>query len=148
MRALVIFLPFALAPAGAFAADACNPANAESVIRDGEFEWAQSVVTGDTSVPQRILADDFVGVSPMGTLYDKAREVEAAPGSPRDFISNVLDQVTIRFYGNTAVAQGSESWVRTDGTRGTYVWTDTWVCRGGEWRIVAAEDVVKARPGH
>ena len=43
---------------------------------------------------------------------------------------------------NTAVAQGSESWVRRNGERGRFVWTDTWILRNDRWQIVAAEDLV------
>jgi len=34
-------------------------AKAESQVREIEREWAETAVTGDTSVIQRILADDF-----------------------------------------------------------------------------------------
>ena len=44
--------------------------------------------------------------------------------------------------GDTAVAQGSESWVRQTGERGRFVWTDTWILREGRWQIVAAGDLI------
>lgn len=76
MRTLIVSVAlFALSPAAAFAADACAAANAEQIIRAGEFLWAQSAVTGDMSAPQRILAEDYIGVAPHGTVTDKAREV-------------------------------------------------------------------------
>jgi hypothetical protein len=65
--------------------------------------------------------------------------------TPKYFVSNHLDQIKIRFFGNTAVAQGSESWERRNGERGRFVWTDTWVLRNGPWQIVAAEDLI-AKP--
>lgn len=37
---------------------------AERYIRESESAWAESVATGDGSVIQRILADDFTGVDP------------------------------------------------------------------------------------
>ncbi|MGE5212905.1 MAG: hypothetical protein ACM3NN_04335 [Nitrospirota bacterium] len=48
----------------------------------------------------------------------------------------------VRFYGNTAIAQGSESWEKRSGERGRFVWTDTWLLRNGHWQIVAAEDLI------
>jgi hypothetical protein len=64
--------------------------------------------------------------------------------APKYFISNHLNEVKLRFYGDTAVAQGSESWERRTGTpkRGSFVWTDTWIRRNGKWQIVAAEDLI------
>jgi ketosteroid isomerase-like protein len=98
---------------------------AEQYIRDSEKEWAESVANGDATVIQRILADDFVGVDPKGQLYDKAKMVSETADAKKHFASNHLDDVKIRFYGSTAIAQGSESWERRNGERGRFVWTDT-----------------------
>ena len=119
-------------------------ASVERYIRESEAQWAESVATGDTSAIQRILSDDFIGTDPKGNLYDKAQMIADTKDAPKYFVSNHLDQVKIRFFGNTAVAQGSESWVRRDGERGRFVWTDTWVLRNGRWQIVAAEDLIAA----
>ena len=105
---------------------------------------AESVASGDNSVVQRILADDFVGVDPKGRHYDKVKMVRETADAPKYFTSNHLNEVTIRFYGNTAVAQGNESWERKNGERGRFVWTDTWLRRNGQWQIVAAEDLIGA----
>lgn len=119
---------------------------AEVYIAESERQWAESVANGDKSVVERILADDFVGVDPKGPLYDKSKMVSQTPDAPKYFISNHLNDVKIRFYGDTAVAQGSESWVRKNGERGRFVWTDTWVRRNGQWQIVAAEDLIAPEP--
>jgi hypothetical protein len=118
----------------------CSREGAEKYIRASEAAWAESVTSNDASVARRILADDFVGVSPDGQTYDKAH---AADG-PSGFKSNHLEYVNIRFYGDTAVAQGSEKWERITGgvVIGHFVWIDTWVCRKGGWRVVSAEDVM------
>jgi hypothetical protein len=62
--------------------------------------------------------------------------------APKYFVSNHANDIKVRFYGNTAVAQGSETWERRGGERGRFVWTDTWVTRNGKWQIVAAEDLI------
>jgi ketosteroid isomerase-like protein len=116
---------------------------AEDYIRKSESEWAESVANGDATVIERILADDFLGVDPKGKLYDKPTMISETKDGPKHFVSNHLEDVKIRFFGNnTAVAQGSESWVRKSGERGRFVWTDTWILRNGRWQIVAAEDLV------
>ena len=121
---------------------------AEDYIRKSESEWAESVANGDAAVIERILADDFLGVDPKGKLYDKVTMISETKEGPKHFVSNHLEDVKIWFFGdNTAVAQGSESWVRRNGERGRFVWTDTWILRKGRWQIVAAEDLVPpARP--
>jgi ketosteroid isomerase-like protein len=117
--------------------------DAEEYIREGSRQWAESVQTGDTTALERILAEDFVGIDPKGQRYDKATMISNTKDAPKYFLSNRLNGVTIRFFGNTAVAQGDESWVRRkNNERGRFVWTDTWVKRNGRWQIVAAQDVI------
>ena len=112
-------------------------------IKRSEEEWAKSVATGDASVVRRILANDFVWVLD-GRLLDKKTAVAEAAEGPGPFLTNVPDYVHVRFFGKTAVAQGSETWTKTRGRRGKFVWTDTWVNRGGCWQIVNAQDTVVA----
>ena len=91
-----------------------------------------------------MLADDFLGVAPEGTFYGKAKELTDVHAQTEAIVSNQLDGVKVRFYGDTAVAQGKETWERRpDNPRhGHYVWTDTWARIGDKWQIIAAEDVI------
>ncbi len=123
-------------------------AEAERYIKESEREWAESVASGDVRPIERILAEDFVGVDPDGSFYDKAKMLAETREAPKFFISNHLNEVKVRFYGDAAVAQGSETWVRRTGSplRGRFVWTDTWIRRNGRWQIVAAEDLIVPEP--
>jgi hypothetical protein len=106
-----------------------------------EAAWGQSFVKGDATVAERMLADDFIGVDTKGRLYRKADEI-ADISKPPHFASDVLNDVIVRFYGDTAVAQGSDTWTGKKGEKGRFVWTDVWVKRAGSWQIVAAEDLI------
>lgn len=114
----------------------------ERYILDSERQWAESVATGDASAIERILADDFIGVDPKGRLYTKQQMIDETRNAPKYFVSNRLNDVKVRFYDKTAVAQGSETWEKHSGERGRFVWTDTWLERNGLWQIVAAEDLI------
>jgi ketosteroid isomerase-like protein len=116
----------------------------ERYIIESERQWAESVATGDTSTVERILADDFVGVDPKGRFYDKTQMVSDTREAPKYFLSNHANDIKVRFYGDSAVAQGDETWQRRGGDvpRGRFVWTDTWVRRNGKLQIVAAEDLI------
>jgi ketosteroid isomerase-like protein len=139
-------LPCTLAILGMFCLCDCSVQKAqketERYILESERQWAESVATGDTSAIERILADDFIGVDPKGRLYTKQQMIDETRNAPKYFISNRLNDVKLRFYGNTAVAQGSETWEKRSGERGRFVWTDTWLQRNGPWQIVAAEDLI------
>jgi ketosteroid isomerase-like protein len=114
----------------------------ERAIVQGEHAWGRAFVTGDTAAVDRLLADDFVGVDPDGAVYDKARMLRSVRVGP-NIASDQVGAVKVRFFDNTAVAQGSEHEVgpAPQSRAADRVWTDVWVRRGGWWRIEAAEDL-------
>jgi ketosteroid isomerase-like protein len=142
LRLPITLALFLSVPSLALAQSSENRAKDKAYIQQAESDWAESVVTNDVSVLDRLLAEDFVGVDIDGSHYSKADAVKDFRNHPSEFASNHLNEVEIRFYGDAAVAQGSESWKKKDGTPGKFVWTDTWVRRDGKWQIVAAEDLV------
>jgi uncharacterized protein (TIGR02246 family) len=115
---------------------------AESQIREIEQAWAETAVTGDTMVIKRILADDFSGTSPEGTLYTKQDFIDEMKANPPAFTSNIVNDVKVRFVGEVAVAQGNETFTRKNGEVARFVWTDVLVQRDGRWQIIAAEDLI------
>jgi mannose-6-phosphate isomerase-like protein (cupin superfamily) len=118
-----------------------------SSLADMERQWAEVCATHDTSVLERILADDFVGTNTEGKHYTKSEDIEKIRRSTKKYKSGRLDDVKVRFYGsNIAVLHGVETCVRetNDGKEEpeTAVWTDTWIERNGVWQIVAAQDAI------
>ena len=81
-----------------------NDASGRAYIQQGEYDWAQSVVTNDASVIQRICADDFVGVDIDGSLYSKTDTIEGFRTEVSDVLSIRLNAIKIRLYGNAASA--------------------------------------------
>ncbi len=113
----------------------------EAQIRQIESDWSEAGATGEC-VEQRILADDFLGTSVTGQRYTKADKIRDCKTKGADMLYDHLDQLRVRFFGDVAVAWGSENWKRKDGKTGKYVWTDVLVKRNGKWQIVAAQDIV------
>lgn len=132
----------------AFGRQSSGEKDAERYIIESEKQWAEAVASGDTSVIERILADDYLGMDTDGSLYDKSKAISFTREGPKAFVSNHLNEVKVRFFDDTAIAQGNESWVRRTGTplRGRFAWTDTWIRRNGKWQIVAAEDLIAPEP--
>ena len=54
-----------------------------------------------------------------------------------------VDDVTVRVYGEAAVARGTDTREMADGSKGAALGTDTWIRRNGKWQIVAAQDTPK-----
>jgi hypothetical protein len=88
---------------------------------------------GRPSAAQRILSDDYIGVFPDGSVSNKANAVGSFKPTG-EFLADHLDYVHIRFFGNTAIAQGQETWAKRSGDpkAGRLIWTDTWVLRKGQ----------------
>jgi ketosteroid isomerase-like protein len=129
--------------------DRVEPAkgSAEAQIREGEREWTAAIASGDVSGVRRILADDFVGIGSDALPYNKADAISWIESGHGDFVYCRLDAPSkIRFFGDTAVAQGSESWERRTGEprKGRFVWTEVWVRRNGRWQVVASQDEIAA----
>jgi hypothetical protein len=115
-------------------------ASAEKYIIESDTDWAESVVTGDKSRLKIYVADDFLGTGTGGGRYDKETLIRET-GPSEVYVSNTINSIVVRFFGDTAVAYGDETWVKKDGSTGRWVWTDIWVRRNGSWKIVATQDV-------
>src|SRR5438094_8981820 len=111
----------------------------ERYIVSSERQWAESVATGDTLAIERILADDFIGVDPKGRLYTKQQMIDETRNAPKYFVSNRLNDVKVRFYRKTVVAQGSETWEKRTCERGRFVLTATWIWGNRRWQIVSSD---------
>ncbi len=112
-----------------------------------ERKWAESGCT-QNGIEANILAEDFHGIAPDGTQYDKKKALKkAADAKAIPEQGCKMFDVKVHFFGdNMAVLYGSESAIHP-GTRkhGQHTvkltWTDTWLMRGGKWQIVASEDM-------
>ncbi|MFT5286623.1 MAG: hypothetical protein ACI8TQ_002793 [Planctomycetota bacterium] len=112
---------------------------AQNYIVECATDWAESVVTGDVSRRKVYFADEFQGTGVDGGRYDKAK-VTREVGPSTEYASNVIGPIEVSFFDSTAIAYGEETWTKSDGTSGRWVWTDIWIHRDGKWQIVAAQD--------
>jgi len=122
----------------AVAADCPGRPAAEQYIKDSEARWAEQSVTNDMSVIREIIADDYIGVSSASQVMTKDLILKDIS---TDFVSNKIDYVDVHFFSDQlAIAQGKENWEMTGNKLGSYIWTDTWMCRKGRWQIIASQD--------
>ena len=126
-----------LAPWSQSRAQNAGHAADSAYIAHAESEWAEAEVKGNAPALDRILADDFIEIGSTGKRYSKA---DAVNFRAVDLVSNQVDSITIRFYGDVAIAFGSEAWKKKGGSAGRNLWTDTWVRRQGRWQIIASAE--------
>ncbi|MGC9291788.1 MAG: nuclear transport factor 2 family protein [Acidobacteriaceae bacterium] len=141
------FLPFLLLAAGAPFARAVLPHHHQPrpVVRtierlEQKFQDAQ--VQSNLPVMSSMLADDFLGISPDGTLLTKAEMLDAYKNGAIHITSlDTLDQ-KVRVYGSTAVVLTK---VRVAGVingeemGGHYRYTRVYHYDGTTWKIVSFE---------
>lgn len=141
MKGIFSLLPICMA---AIVAGAEPPVADPSVqIAQMERAWATCFVTGVPGPASDFIADDFVGVTSKGARYEKPRALQDIVDAKGKFRSMVVGDVTVRVYGEAAVARGTDTWEMADGSKGAALWTDTWIHRNGKWQIVAAQDTPK-----
>ena len=108
--------------------------------------YANAIVERDVATLDRLLADDFVDVSPDGTVSSRAgfiAEYRHPPATAPVFESAVFDadDARVRAYGDTVVVTGRSTWRGNAGGQaftGVLVSTMVVVHRGGQWRIAAS----------
>jgi hypothetical protein len=113
-------------------------------ITAAEAKWASLACSPQPDLKD-VIAEDFQGTSTKGKRYGKEDAIAADTKSlSRDC---QLGEVKVRFFGDSiAVAYGAESRMVKDKDgkeeKRCQIWTDTWLKRGGNWQIVAAQDTV------
>jgi hypothetical protein len=68
--------------------------------------WATVELQGDTAFLERILADDFVGVGPLGFLLTRQEWLARLQSGDLKYTSHTLDEVKVRAYNETAILIG------------------------------------------
>ena len=106
-----------------------------------EHEWVDAIVKNDAATIDRLLAPDFAGTSPTAHSYDRNLALSDLKSGLYKVKSMKLDEVSANVYGDTAVAftsQQEESAYGESDTSGHYHYTNVWVRKDGQWRVVAS----------
>jgi ketosteroid isomerase-like protein len=108
-----------------------------------EQSWEGSYRTHDTTIIDKLVAEDFVGTSSSGKLGNKATMLAEAKKDTNVYkTAESTDMIVHSFGPNVAVVTGLVRESGKDKSGKTfshsYRFTDTWVERNGEWQCVAA----------
>jgi hypothetical protein len=125
--------------AKAFQSDPGSAADRES-LRKAEEYWLQH--EDDPDALETILGDDFVHVFSSGFVskaehiaYIRSLEKPATP--PKKY----FDDLRVRVYGDTGIANGVVVHEASDGNVRKTVFTDVFVRRRGKWEAVNAQEL-------
>jgi hypothetical protein len=132
-------LAFAAVSPSVRAMDATTRAAVDAYVQACETEWAQGAVHDNGRDVARFIADDYHGVTSRGQVVDKA--AMTASEAPSGRAAGLYYAKTHFITPMLAIVQGEEWWEpKKPGPKHHLIWTDTWLFRDGEWRIVASQD--------
>lgn len=108
-----------------------------------EHVWRNAILSGNTAAMEALLADDYMAITPSGTLQTKDQALGSLRSGRMHFTSLDISERKVRFYGTTAVVT---SIAQVQGTTadgdvsGSYRYTRVYVRDArGEWKIVSFE---------
>jgi ketosteroid isomerase-like protein len=131
-----VALPLAVAVA-AVAAQTAGGGDDRSRLLALNLDYVRSVQAGDVARFRQILADDFRGSMPDGTLLDKAAFL-AQTARPVTISGLACHDVELRILGEVAIVHARTTYTTADGRAAGGRYTDVWAKRNGEWLAVAA----------
>ena len=108
-----------------------------------EDAWRLAMLHGDAATVGAMLAVDYMGISPMGTLQSREQMLASLRAGTTHFKSLEFSDRKVRLYGSTAVvtSRAEVDGVSPDGPlSGSYRYTHVWVRNAqGVWKIVSFE---------
>ena len=112
--------------------------------RDAENAWEASVAKHDYAMVEGFVADDFSGVSSKNKFVGRSQLLGDYKGDKDTYKSAKNERLNVQMHGNSvAVVTGRAREIGTgkDGKAfdRTFLFTDTWMMRGGKWQCIASQ---------
>jgi ketosteroid isomerase-like protein len=130
--------------AAAKPAAAAAPSGKKMSVRDMEDKWEASVPSHDFSTVQGFVAADFVGVSSQGKFTDRASMLAEYKKDKDTYKSAKNEKLNVKNFGQNVTVVTGRAREKGTGKDGkpfdrTFLFTDTWMLRGGQWQCVASQ---------
>ena len=112
----------------------------EKAIVGLEQQIRRAVIEGDTSILERYLADDYVGIGPNGDAADKSKTIQELKDGTVKYSAIDVTEENVRMYGDTGIYNGRgdvkltiNGQPQTADVRVTIVWLK----QNGQWKRVS-----------
>ncbi|MCL4368995.1 MAG: nuclear transport factor 2 family protein [Actinobacteria bacterium] len=115
---------------------------AKTELIDLGQDWAAAELRGDTAFLEQTLADDFVGIGPLGFMLTKDEWLQRHRSGDLTYETHDLDEVEVRVYGDAAVTTGrvtQRAAYRGRPMPGQFRTTLVWVRQEGVWRLAGLQ---------
>jgi ketosteroid isomerase-like protein len=126
------------------AASTSKTMNKNMSVRDMENVWEAAVGKHDHAAVEGFVAADFAGVSSKDKFVDRDGMLSEFKSDKDTYKSTKNERLNVKMYGsNVAVVTGRarETGTGKDGKAfdRTFLFTDTWMMRGGKWQCIASQ---------
>ena len=114
----------------------------QEILTRLEKDWDEALRRKDVTFIEALLADEFMVTYAEGVRADKAKELTVAAEFNQQIDSSILDEFTVRIYGDTAVVWFTQHLIGPSQGRPlalTFRYMDVWVLRDGRWLCVASQ---------
>ena len=114
-------------------------------IVEMERETKEASLRRDSEFPQRVLADDYVAISPLGQVTTKKEALSARKSGQLRYETIDVSDMVVRLYGDTAVVTARadvKGHQLGEDFSGPYRYTRVWVRRAGRWQTVSYQATV------
>ena len=114
-------------------------------IVDMERQAREASLRRDADFSQRTLAEDYVAITPLGTVTTKQDTLSARKSGQLRYASIDVSDMVVRIYGDTAVVTARadvKGHQMGEDFSGPYRYTRVWVRHAGHWQAVSYQATV------
>jgi ketosteroid isomerase-like protein len=113
-------------------------------VKDMENAWEASVPKHDFKTVEGFVAADFTGVSSKGKFVNRSQMLSEYKGDKDTYKSAKNEKLNVTMFGPTVTVVTGRAREIGTGKDGkafdrTFLFTDTWMMRGGKWQCVASQ---------
>lgn len=111
--------------------------------------WTTAELRGDVAFLERVLADDFVGIGPLGFMLTKQEWLARHQSGDLKYASFTVDEVAVRVYGEAALVtcrQRQQATYRGTPVPGEFRSSLMMVRQEGRWRLASLQLSAMGQP--
>ncbi|PYL18480.1 MAG: hypothetical protein DME30_03150 [Verrucomicrobia bacterium] len=123
---------------------AAAPSGKKMSVKEMEEKWEASIPSHDFSTVQGFVSSDFVGISSQGKFVDKSSMLAEFKKDKDTYKSAKNEKLNVKAFGPNIMVVTGRAREKGTGKDGkafdrTFLFTDTWMNRGGQWQCIASQ---------
>ena len=127
-----------------------NREHAEQEVVRLADAWANAELRGDTTLLESILADDYIGIGPLGFILTKQEWLTRHEAGDLKYESFSVDEIKVRVYNNDAAVltgrQVQNGAYRGNSIQAQFRTTLVFVRQQGQWQLASLQLSTIAQP--